>query len=284
MVFPWLSSFPTCLPAGMPSDRRRPNQQGTPWPNSRQLRNSFMSILAIKHPPKGRRPAPRLRVPGGSSAGWAPGMGPPPSRLRDPRRVSQAPGSAPRRLPVPVCAGRAVLFEAGAGGRTRRCHPPREASGAGIRAAVLRPPVSQRGGGGTRPGRSRQKAARGVRAVNGAGEERRGKNAGGEKKKRKKKIKEASCVSSRLQEKAISRAAPSPPAGCDAASYRAALDVVFARSRRYGRGGGALPGAGAGTAGAWGGGQWGRADPAAAGLGAGGRQPAVGSLPPSRGA
>lgn len=142
----------------LPSGKRRPNPRGNPVPNSCTPVNSLISFSGNNLPPKWPPPCPgaeRAPAPGGSAGHGA--------------AAEPAPRSAPRFAggrerpsapPVPLCAGCAVLFEAGAGGRTRRCQPPREAGGAGIRAAVLRPPVSQRGGAGTRPGRSRQKAVR----------------------------------------------------------------------------------------------------------------------------
>lgn len=81
------------------------------------------------------------------------------------------------------------------GGASR---PPREAGGAGIRAAVLRPPVSQRGGAGTRPGRSRQKGGAGSARGNGAGARPAARGDAGGKEGEKKKLKEAGCVSSEL--------------------------------------------------------------------------------------
>lgn len=178
MAFSLLPSFPTCLSAGMPLGTRRPKRQGIPSPNSRTPVSSIISFLAISYPRGGcRRPAPSLSA--------APPRAGHRTRRRPRTAAEPAPRSAPRFAggrerpsapPVPLRAGCAVLFEAGAGGRTRRCQPPRQAGSAGIRAAVLRPPVSQRGGAGTRPGRSRQKAVRGVRAVT---EPERGRQRGG---------------------------------------------------------------------------------------------------------
>lgn len=137
-----------------------------------------------------------------------PGAGRSSSGLLAPRRVLQAAGSAHR-------SPRGALFEAGARGRTRRRGATRRAGpgGGGIRAAVLRPPVSHGGGAGRRPGRSRQKAVWGRGAERSPLRSGRGKTRieKGGRKGGKNKIKaalktrgesaEASRVSPDLQEK-----------------------------------------------------------------------------------